>query len=146
PMIAIVTDSAANLPTDLAATLGVEVVPLVLRIGDTTARDGLDLGPTDLYRRLARDHEVASTAAPSPGDFLEAFGRAGQRDILCITVASTMSATFDAARLAADRFGGRVEVVDSLSASMAQGFVVKEAAAAVAGGAGLEDAAARARE
>src|SRR5207249_4681851 len=70
----------------------------------------------------------------------------GQGDILCITVASTMSATFDAARLAADRFGGRVEVVDSLSASMAQGFVVKEAAAAVAGGAGLEDAAARARE
>jgi DegV family protein with EDD domain len=144
-MVAIVTDSAANLPSAMARALGVQVVPMYLKFGERVYRDGADLTPTDFYRRLRSDRVPASTSTPSPGDFLEAYRRAGQREVVCVTVASVMSAVYDEAMLAAERWDGRVEVVDSLSASMAEGFVALEAARLAAAGASLEEVAAAAR-
>jgi DegV family protein with EDD domain len=127
-MVAIVTDSAANLPSGLASELGIEIVPMYLKFGERVYRDGVDLAPSDFYRRLVEDAEIASTSTPAPADFLEAYERTGQDEIVCVTVASTMSAAHHEASLAAERFPGRVEVVDSMNASMAQGFVALEAA------------------
>jgi fatty acid-binding protein DegV len=79
-MVAIVTDSAANLPSAMARALGVQVVPMYLKFGERVYRDGADLTPTDFYRRLRSDRVPASTSTPSPGDFLEAYRRAGQRE------------------------------------------------------------------
>jgi DegV family protein with EDD domain len=144
--VAIVADSAANLPDDLARELGIEVVPMYLKFGDEVYRDGRDLTPADFYQRLVRDDVVASTSTPSPGDYLEAFQRTGQQEILCVTVASSMSSSHQQALLAAERFGGRIEVVDSKSAAMAEGFVVLEAARAAARSASLSEVAARATD
>ncbi len=149
-MVAVVTDSAANLPPELARELGIEVVPMYLQFGEIVYRDGTDLTPTDFYRRLVVDRVAASTSTPSPGDFEEAYARTGEREIVCITVASVMSAVHHQAAIAAEGFakhaGGRVEVVDSLSASMAEGFVALEAAREAARGGSLEEVAGRARE
>ena len=144
-MVAVVADSASNLPGGLAGALGVEVVPLWLRLGDDQYRDGVDMPPGRFYERLSEVGVMASTAAPSPADFLEAFGRTRQRDVVCITVASTMSGTHNAARLAAERFDGTVVVVDSTNASMAEGFAVIEAARAASAGGSLDEVAGRAR-
>jgi DegV family protein with EDD domain len=144
-MVAVVADSAANLPGDLARELGIEVVPMYLKFGDRVYRDGIDLTPADFYERLARDGEPASTSVPSPGDYLEAFERTGQREIVCITVASSMSSSRQQASFAAERFDGRVEVVDSMTASMAEGFVVAEAARTAADRGSMEAVADRAR-
>jgi DegV family protein with EDD domain len=144
--VAIVADSAANLPDDLARELGIEVVPMYLKFGDEVYRDGRDLTPADFYQRLVRDGVVASTSTPSPGDYLEAFQRTGQQEILCVTVASSMSSSHQQALLAAERSGGRIEVVDSKSAAMAEGFVVLEAARAAARSASLSEVAARATD
>ncbi|HJP65295.1 MAG TPA: DegV family protein, partial [Actinomycetota bacterium] len=127
-MVAIVTDSAANLPSDMASELGIEIVPMYLKFGERVYRDGIDLAPTDFYRRLVADAEIASTSTPAPADFLEAYQRTGAGEIVCITVAGGMSAANHEATMAAERYDGRVEVVDSLNASMAQGFVAAEAA------------------
>jgi DegV family protein with EDD domain len=145
-MVAIVTDSAANLPGGLASELGIEIVPMYLKFGERVYRDGVDLAPRDFYRRLAEDAEIASTSTPAPSDFLEAYERTGQAEIVCVTVASAMSAAHHEATLAAERFGGSVEVVDSLNASMAQGFVVLEAARRAADGSSQAGVADRARE
>jgi fatty acid kinase fatty acid binding subunit len=145
-MVAIVTDSAANLPSGLASELGIEIVPMYLKFGERVYRDGVDLAPSDFYRRLVDDAEIASTSTPAPADFLEAYERTGQDEIVCITVASAMSAAYQEATLAGDRFDGRVEVVDSLNASMAQGFVALEAARRAAQGSTHEEVADRARE
>jgi fatty acid kinase fatty acid binding subunit len=145
-MVAIVTDSAANLPSGLASELGIEIVPMYLKFGERVYRDGVDLAPSDFYRRLVDDAEIASTSTPAPADFLEAYERTGQDEIVCITVASAMSAAHQEATLAGDRFDGRVEVVDSLNASMAQGFVALEAARRAAQGSTHEEVADRARE
>jgi DegV family protein with EDD domain len=127
-VVAIVTDSAANLPDDLARQLGIEVVPMYLKFGDRVYSDGRDLTPDDFYDRLVEEAETASTSSPSPGDFLDAYRRSGDGEVVCVTVASSMSAAHQEATLAAERFEGRVTVVDSKSASMAEGFVAAEAA------------------
>lgn len=144
-MVAIVADSAANVPAALAGELGIQVVPMYLRFGDRSYRDGVEMAPEDFYRRLARQPGVASTSTPPPSDFLEAYRATGQSEIVCVTVASQMSAANHQAAVAAERFEGRVEVLDSGSASMAEGFVAIEAARAARGGAGIEEVAGRAR-
>jgi DegV family protein with EDD domain len=143
-VIAVVTDSASNIPADLAAALGITVVPLYVRIGATVYRDGVDLPPGEFYRRLAENTEEASTSASSTGDFLDAFDRTGQPEIVCITVAEGMSSNHQHARLAAEQFPGRVEVVDSRSASMGEGFVALEAARIARNGASVDEVAQRA--
>jgi DegV family protein with EDD domain len=145
-MVAVVADSAANLPSALARELGIEVVPMYLTFGERVYRDGTDLTPEDFYERLAPGGEPATTSVPSPGDFLEGYQRTGARAIVCVTVASSMSSSGQQATLAAERFDGRVEVVDSMTASMAEGFVAVEAARAASAGSSLEEVVARARE
>jgi DegV family protein with EDD domain len=133
-VVAIVTDSASNLPSARAEEFGIEVVPMYLMFGERVYRDGVDLAPEDLYERLSTHSAVASSSTPSPADFLAAYERTGQREIACVTVASSMSSSHQEAVLAAGQFDGRVEVVDSMNASMAEGFVALEAArCAVAG-------------
>ncbi|MGH2723648.1 MAG: DegV family protein [Actinomycetota bacterium] len=143
-MIAVVTDSAASLPRELAAELGIEVVPIYLRFGDESVKDEAD--PGGFYERLRAEPQAAATASPAPGDFVEAYERAGGDEIVCVTVSATVSGIYQTARLAADMIGKRVEVVDSGSASMAQGFVAMEAARAARAGAGVEEATARAAD
>ena len=146
-MVHVVTDSAANLPADLAAELGIRVVPLHLTIGDRVFRDGVDIGMQDFYGQLQGGSEVASTSAPSPGDFLEAFREAPESDdIVCVTVAADVSATYQSALGAAQELDRRIEVVDSTNASMAEGFVAVEAARLARAGAATEEVAARAKE
>ncbi len=145
-MVAIVADSAANLPGGLAEELGIRLVPLYLRVGERSYRDGLDLATADLYARLARGEGPVSTSAPTWEDFLGAFEATRAGEVLCVTVASTMSGAHAQALVAAERYAGRVVVLDSRSASMAEGFVALEAARAAAGGAGLDEVASRARE
>jgi DegV family protein with EDD domain len=145
-MVAVVTDSAANLPGELVRELGIEVVPMYLKFGEAVYRDGVDLTPADFYQRLVRDGQPASTSVPSPGDYLEAYRRAGQEEIVCVTVASSMSSSSQQATLGSERFPGRVEVVDSMTASMAEGFVAEEAARAAVAGGSIEEVAERARD
>jgi DegV family protein with EDD domain len=144
-MVAVVADSASNLPDGLAEELRIEVVPMWLRLGDAEYRDGVDMPSGGVYEWLASSGERASTATPSWVEFQDAFERTGQHDIVCVTVASTMSAARHQARMAAERFDGTVAVVDSLNASMAEGFVALEAARAAMAGATLQDIAERGR-
>ena len=145
-MVAVVTDSASNIPARLASDLGITVVPLHVRVGDAVYRDGVDLTPGDFYRRLVEVTDAVSTSASSPGDFLEAFERTGQSEIVCVTVAEAMSSNHQHARLATADFSGRVEVVDSKSASMGEGFVAIEAARVAKTNASTDQIADRARD
>jgi DegV family protein with EDD domain len=145
-VVAVVTDSAANVPGDVARDLGIGVVPIHLRFGSEDFLDGIDMVGGDFYEQLVAANRVASSSAPSPGEFLEVFEATGGEDIVCVTVASAVSVTHHEAVLAAERYEGRVEVVDSHSATMGEGFVAIEAARAARAGSSLEEVAARARE
>lgn len=149
--VAIVTDSTADLPPGVAAAAGIRVVPLVVRFGTDELRAGVDLSTEQFWSRLlAPGAPPPSTAAPSPGDFQEAFAAAfadGATGIVCLTIAATLSATFTSASLAAQAFPDRaIEVIDSGSTSMSLGIPVELAAELAATGLAAADVAARIRE
>jgi len=144
----IVTDSAANIPAEIVAEHDIHVVPMYLKFGESVYQDGVDLPRGEFYAKLEREEVPVSTAAPSAGDYREAFERAltGAAGVVCITVASFVSVSYEAARLAANDLSGRVRLVDSKSASMGEGWAVVEAARLAGTGASLERCAARAEE
>jgi DegV family protein with EDD domain len=143
-MVAVVTDSAANVPAGLQSELAISVAPLGLRFGEQAFRDGVDMVGGDFYDRVVSGSEPASTSAPSPGDYLEAYERAGDPELVCVTLAGGLSVANDNARLATELFSGRVVVVDSRSATIGEGFVAIEAARSARSGRSLAEVAARA--
>ena len=140
--IAIVTDSAANLPPELVTRYGIQVVPLKLFWGGKTYRDGVDMSAGELYQHLrANPDELPSTASPSVGDFLQTFSRLSQEAdaIVSIHTAAELSATYAAAEQARSLTEGvPIEVIDSRTGTMGCGFVVLGAARAAARGADLD--------
>lgn len=145
---AVVTDSAANIPPDLVAELGIDVVPMYLKFGEAVYQDGVDLPGGEFYPKLEREEVPVSTAAPSAGDYREAFERAlaAADGIVCVTVASFVSVSYEAARVAAGELGGSIRIVDSKSASMGEGWAAIEAARLGATGAAPDVVAERAEE
>ena len=139
--VAIVTDSAANLPPELVARYGIQVVPFNLYWDGRTYRDGIDLSPGELYKRLrANPDKLPSSSSPSVGDFLQTFYRLSPEAdaIVSIHIAAELSAALAAAKQAGLLVeGAPVEVVDSGTATMGCGFVVLGAARAAAQGADL---------
>jgi DegV family protein with EDD domain len=148
--IAIVTDTDASLPADLAASYDIRQVPIAVHFGDETFMSGVDVDDASLFERVDREGELPTTSAPAPGDFLEAFQAAfdqGADRVICFCVSSEVSATYDAARTARDLLLEHdITVVDTRSISMGQGFVVLEAAEAAQEGASAEEVIERAMD
>ena len=144
--VAIVTDSAADLPSGLAEAEGIGIVPLTVRFGDRTFHDGVDLPMEEFWGRIARG-ELPTTASPSPLELLERYSAAevaGAVSVVSIHVSGALSRTAETARLAAADAPLPVAVVDSRSVSLGQALVVRAAARRAAEGADRSDVAAEA--
>ncbi|MDP9389539.1 MAG: DegV family protein [Actinomycetota bacterium] len=149
--VRVVADTASDLPSATADELGIELVPLTVRFGSEELVDRRDLTPAEFWARLASSSELPETAAPSPGDFEQAFRRAaeaGATGVVCVTISSALSATYEAARVAAGAVEGviPVRVVDSRAVTMAEGSIAAAAARAAASGKGLDDVAGAAED
>jgi DegV family protein with EDD domain len=142
--IAIITDTDSNLPHDLAGKYDIVQVPILVQFGNDSFRDTYDIDNKSLFTRIDKEGKLPTTAAPSPGQFGEAFKAAftaGAEAILCMNISSEMSATYASARQASEMFPGkRIEVLDTRSLAMGQGFMVMTAAEAAAKGATIEEA------
>jgi len=135
--IGLVTDSTADIPTDLVEKHQIEVVPAIVVIGEESFADGEGMTREEFYTRLPDMPVPPTTAAPSAGNFMERYEKllqAGVEKIFSIHAASNLSGIFNAARLAAESFGERVHVVDSGQLSLGVGFQVLSAAEAAANG------------
>jgi len=126
--VRIVTDSACDLPAPLAASLGIEIVPLTVRFGDQEFVDRVDLTPAEFWARCAASDALPETAAPAPGAFEATFRRlasAGAPAIVCITLSSALSATMQSAQVAARAVADdiAVDVIDSRSVTMGLGMI-----------------------
>ena len=144
-MIGIVTDSNAQLPSELVQRYGVEVVPLTVTVDGVPYLEGVDLDAADFYARFENRRPVVTTAQPSPGQFAEAYEAVADRgatEILSIHIGASVSGTVNSARLASQVSPVPVRVVDTGTASFAVSLCLWEAAEAVARGATLEEAAA----
>jgi DegV family protein with EDD domain len=146
--IAVITDTASSLPREVAARHGIGLVPVLVHFGEETLRCGIDIGDADVFARVDREGRLPTTSAPSPGDFMQAFEAAfaqGAEGVVCICLSAAISASYSAARLAAEALEGRpIRVLDSRTLSMEQGYMALAAAEAAQAGADLDEVAAQA--
>ena len=141
--IAIVTDTDASLPAEVAEQYGIRQVPITIHFGQTTYLTGLDIDDASVFRRVDAEGVLPTTSAPTPGDFLKAFQAAfdgGADEVICLCVSSRVSTTYGSARRAREMLLDRaITVVDTQNISMGQGFMAMAAAEAAAVGAAREE-------
>lgn len=131
--IHVVTDSASDLPPELADSRHIRIVPLTIRFGDEELVDRVELPAKAFWDRVMAGGPLPETAAPAPGAFEQAFLEAaaqGAEGVLCITLSSGVSATYQSASTgaAAARHAVAVSVVDSRTLTMGTGLLALAAA------------------
>jgi DegV family protein with EDD domain len=141
--VKIVTDSAADIPAEIAAAHDITVVPLTIRFGDEEYVDGVELSAQEFYDKMAQLDVMPATAAPSPGAFEVAMREAGAAGdpVVCINLSSGLSATMESAKNAARAIGDDldVRVVDSRSITAGLGLKVLRAAELAEAGASADE-------
>jgi DegV family protein with EDD domain len=142
--VKIVTDSVADIPSEVVEDLGITVIPILLRFGEEAYRDGIDITTDQFYEKLVNTRVAPTTSVPSLDLFARTYARLAEEtdEILVVVLSSKLSGIYNAALQSASLVEGncRIEVVDSLSAVMAQGMVVIKAARAAREGASLDEA------
>lgn len=145
--IAVVCDSSASIPENIAEDLKIHVVPIYIHHGDKVWRDLIDIKQDEFYRWLPTVEKLPTTAYPGPDDFYQAYAELatkGYKNILSIHITSKSSGTFQAAKMAGEMAeekiaGLRVQAFDTLNVAMCHGWMVIEAARAAEKGAALDD-------
>ena len=142
--ILVVTDSVASIPADILGELGIDVVSLYINDGDTNQRE-LEMDIPAFYRRLADLQALPTSSQPSVEELLTSFRGAVERgsDVIGVFISEKMSGTLQTARLAAEMIRGefpgtRIELIDSGSNSMEEGFGAIAAARAARAGETIE--------
>ena len=144
--VAVMTDSVACIPKELAEKHQIEVVPAAnIMFDGQTYIDGVTISAAEAYQLLRKDPDRFVTSAITPGQLMEVYRQLSARsqEILFITLASVLSAVFKTANLAADIFKSEssqttIRVLDSRAVAGTQGLVVLAVAKAVAQGFGLD--------
>ena len=147
--VAVVTDSACDLPDAILEELGIHFVPLRVHFGMENALDRVTIKTSEFYARFAVEKQYPKTSQPPSADFRQLYESLAQHhgSIVSIHLSGALSGTFQAAVNAArDIPDTEILEVDSKSASVAEGLVVRAAAEAVRDGASAEEAARIARE
>ncbi len=145
--IAVVTDSTASLPPEVAAARGILVVPLQVVIGAEAYDEGSEDATPERVAAALREFLPVSTSRPAPAVLLDAYERAalaGAKQIVSVHISGEMSGTFESAQLAARDAPVRVVCVDSRQVGVATGYAALAAADAIGEGRSVEDAAAAA--
>ncbi len=137
--VKIVTDSVSDIPPDIVKELDISIIPVILRFGEETFRDGIDITNDQFYERLATSKVMPTTSVPSLDLFARTYARLAEvtDEILVIMVSAKLSGIYNAARQSAELVEGgcHIEVIDSGCAVMQQGFLVIKAAEAAKAGA-----------
>ena len=138
--IALITDRGCDIPQDLAAQLGIRVLPLKVIYPEGEYSDRVDIQPDEVYRNMPE--KIPTTSMPSPQEIKNLFEKIRQEGfthILAVHLSSNLSGTYDAVKMVAKDFEDLViKTVDTKTLSMASGWMVIEAARNIASGLTLE--------
>lgn len=146
-MIAVITDSSAQMPPDLAARYSIGVIPVVVTIDGVDFEEGVDLTPDDFWALCVGDQlPEVTTSQPSPGVIAQHYRAAAERgatEIVSVHVGTEHSGTVNAARIASEMVDIPIRLVDTGTASFGVTCCAWEVAAAIEAGATAAEAAAR---
>ncbi|MBP5653234.1 MAG: DegV family protein [Lachnospiraceae bacterium] len=135
-MVRILADSTCDLSKELTERYNITIIPLYVRLGEDEYLDGINITPTELYKWSDEHGQTPKTAAPGIEDISKLLDPAGSDEYVIFTISSSMSASFNNARLAAENMemSDRVHVIDSENLSTGIGLQVIRAAELVAEG------------
>lgn len=120
--IRIIIDSASDFTKQEAENEGFLFVPMGITFGDRTYLDGINLTKDAFYEKLVEQGGLPISSQPSPQYLIEAFQTvvdAGDYGIL-LTMGSSLSGTYQTAKIIAEEFAGRIAVIDSETISAAE--------------------------
>lgn len=142
--VQIVTDSSAHfLNPDVIERYDIKVVPLTIRMGSQSFREGVDIDSETFFRLASHSGPVASVHAPSTEEFAMLYNQLNRQtdQILSLHVSRKINPTWDHARAATKTLLGRCEIaaLDSMTTSVGLAMLVEAAAQAAADGANLEE-------
>ena len=129
--IAVITDSAADLPEAVIERHGIHVVPVRVNLDGRDYLDKIGLATGEFYRRMAAPQQLPRTSQPPPGDFRRQF------EFLCahhplvvyVGLSRAISGTLQSAEHAAARGdAGKVRVFDTINVAGGQGLLAWRAA------------------
>ncbi|MCR5429454.1 MAG: DegV family protein [Lachnospiraceae bacterium] len=135
-MVRILADSTCDLSKELTERYSITIIPLYVRLGDDEYLDGINITPAELYKWSDEHGQTPKTAAPGIEDISKLLDPAGSDEYVIFTISSSMSASFNNARLAAEsmEMSDRVHVIDSENLSTGIGLQVIRAAELAAAG------------
>lgn len=143
--VAIVTDSTCDLPQEVAIAHGITVVPLNVHFGESVYADQVEITTDEFMEKMSSSTALPTTSQPSVGVFESAYQQAvnqhGVSDIVCVTISSKLSGTFQSASIAGQNLAEtvNVEIVDSFSAAYGLGFQAIRAAELADAGKGAKE-------
>ena len=141
--VKIVTDSVADISSEMADELGITVVPLNVVFGNEIYRDGVDLTTDDFYRKLDESEILPTTSTPPLQTFIEVYENLAEEseEILVITISRKLSATGESALKAVESVQKkcRIEIIPSQWAMMGEGLLVIAAAKAANDGRNIDE-------
>jgi hypothetical protein len=136
--VAVVTDSAADLPDSVMEALDIHMVPARVHFGAHSYLDKISLSPEQFFHELATNPLHPKTSLPPPGDFRRAFEFLGShyQAVVYVGLTARVSGTFQSAETAAARARthARIVTVDSETAALGQGLITMRAAEVAAAG------------
>lgn len=135
-MIKILADSTCDLSPELVEKYNIGIIPLYVRLGDEEYKDGKNITPQDLYAWSDEHGQTPKTAAPSVEDIEQFLDKDSDDEYIVFPISSSMSASFNNCRLAAEdlEMSDRVHVIDSANLSTGIGLQVLYAAELAAKG------------
>ena len=127
--VKIISDSTCDLSPEIIERFDIEIMPLVVTLGEKDGKDGVDVTPEDIYEYVKKTGKLSKTSAVNVAEYLEVFRkwRGKGYEIVHVNIGSGFSSCYQNACLAAEEAGG-VYVVDSANLSSGQGHVVLWAA------------------
>ncbi len=120
--IAIVTDSNSGITQSEAKELGIYVLPMPFEINGKTYYEDIDLTQDQFYEMLADPNTEVHTSQPLPGEVMGLWDRLlkDHDEIIHIPMSSGLSGSCESAKLFAEDYDGRVEVVNNQRISVTQ--------------------------
>ena len=119
--IAVITDSNAHITPQEAEKLGISVVPMPFMIGDETFYEGITLSREEFYAKMESGANIV-TSQPSPSDVMKIWDEALKThdEVVYIPMSSGLSGSCQSARMLADDYDGKVQVVNNQRISVTQ--------------------------
>ncbi|HEX5755350.1 MAG TPA: DegV family protein [Arenimonas sp.] len=135
--VVVLTDSAADLPDEVAQRYNIHVVPVRVGFGEEDFLDKIGLSTAEFYQRLRREIVLPRTSQPPPGDFRRQFEflLSHHPAVVYVGLSRAVSGTLQSAETAAQRgHGERIHVIDSANAAGGQALLALRAAEMAAAG------------